>query len=190
MRKVAALLLVVVTLSRIFYSGTFSLGESKTHSWSRSGIATAASATFYEGFCVYPDSHFGKLVRDELRGGGYKVLLLSAPVECDGQFLAVWVDGVNVSYTPFMARGRIKVIAIYSSLGRPKHYLEYLNATNKSLTLMSFVSDTPGEVQAYVMVDVEDSSIGIMGFIGYHDYLRREAAKALVDSAEGIQNGQ
>jgi len=77
---------------------------------------------------------------------GHKVKLLDEPKECDGQFLAVWVEKVNITYTPIKSSGAVRALAIYSSIGRPKHYLEYKNAENKTLALRSFVGNVKGEV--------------------------------------------
>ncbi|NJE46483.1 hypothetical protein E3E35_03440 [Thermococcus sp. GR7] len=183
--KIVAVSLVLLSL--LFYFGNFTLAKSETHSGTQVGATRSANATFNEGFCVYSDSAFGKFVVKELKARGYRILPLSTPVECDGQFLAVWVEGVNISYTLVKARGSVKAVAVYSSLGRPKHYLEYLNATDKRKALITFVSDIPGEVQAYTIVTITDDSKGILGLRGYEDYLLRQTAKALVDAVENLR---
>ncbi|WP_297092261.1 hypothetical protein [Thermococcus sp.] len=190
MRKVYAVVLVLVVLSFTFYFGNFFMARPETHTSARTGSMKSVNATFNDGFCVYPDSPLGKMVAEELRGRGYKVLLLSAPVECDGQFLAVWVKWFNVSYSPVLARGHVRVIAVYSSAGDPTHYLRYRNATDGTAALMDFEDTQIPQFQAYVLVDVSDESRGIIGLRGYQDYLMREAAKAVVGNIKHVTDGE
>ncbi len=178
--KIVAIFLVFILLA--FYFGNFGLGKSKIHSSVQSGVASTKNVIFKESFCVYHDSKFGRIVAEELQNRGYKVSFLESPTECDGQFLAVWVDEITTTYSLFMARGSIKVGAVYSSLGRPDHYLKYLNATDKERELITFVSDVDGEMQAYLVAHVTDSSKGLMSVKWYQEHLMDEVAKALINS--------
>ena len=178
--KIVAIFLVFVLLA--FYFGNFGLGKSKIHSSVQSGVASTKNVIFKESFCVYHDSKFGRIVAEELQNRGYEVSFLDSPTECDGQFLAVWVDEITTTYSLFMARGSIKVGAVYSSLGRPDHYLKYLNATDKERELITFVSDVDGEMQAYLVAHVTDSSKGLMSVKWYQEHLMDEVAKNLINS--------
>jgi len=181
MKKSTIVVVSFLFVALIFFAGNFAFVKSYSTSNVMTGIAKAGNIpTFKDGFCVYPDSHFGKLVAEELRNMGHKVKLLDEPKECDGQFLAVWVEKVNITYTPIKSSGVVRALAIYSSIGRPKHYLEYKNAENKTLALRSFVSDVRGEVQAYTIITLKDSSKGIMSFRGYQDYLLKLTAREIV----------
>ncbi|WP_461865596.1 hypothetical protein [Thermococcus sp.] len=184
MKKVYLVGIAVMILALTFYFGDFTLARSETHASAQIGGLRNANATFNEGFCVYPDSPFGNLVAAELRARGHKVLTLSAPVECDGQFLAVWVEWFNVSYSPVLSKGHVQVIAIYSSVGDPSHYLKYKNATDKRRALIEFERSKQPQFQAYIITDVSDESEGFIAFRGYQDYLLRQAAKAVADQAE------
>ena len=182
MRHAYALALVFILLAAVFYWGNFILAFSETTSSGQSGSALSANATVNSGFCVYPDSPLGRTVAEELRDRGYRVLLLSAPVECDGQFIAVWAEGLNVSYTPFYAEGSIRVGAIYSSAGDPTHYLRYRNATDGRTALIDFERTSVPQIRAYLIITVSDSSKGFIGFRGYSNHLMRSAASSVVDS--------
>ncbi len=190
MRRAYALALVLVLLSVLFYWGNFAFASSKTTSSGQSGLAVSANATVNSGFCVYPDSPFEKMVAEELRNRGYRVLLLGAPVECDGQFLAVWVEWLNVSYTPFYARGSVRVSAIYSSAGDPSHYLRYRNATDKRRALIDFERTSVPQIRAYLIITVSDSSKGLIGFRGYSNHLLRIAAKSIASSVLKLPSGE
>ncbi|USS40624.1 hypothetical protein NF865_10125 [Thermococcus aggregans] len=183
--KTLAIFLVFVLLA--FYFGNFGFGKSEIRSSVQLGAASTKNATFKEGFCVYPDSKFGRIVAEELQNRGYKVSVIESPAECNSQFLAVWVEGINTTYFPFMAKGSIKVKAVYSSLGKPDHYLKYLNATDKERELITFVSNVNGEMQAYLVAYVTDSSKGLMGFRWYQEHLMEEAAKNLINSIENAR---
>ncbi|HIP89012.1 MAG TPA: hypothetical protein EYH24_03460 [Thermococcus paralvinellae] len=53
----------------IFFAGNFAFVKSYSHVMT--GIAKAGNIpTFKDGFCVYPDSYFGKLVAEELKKYG------------------------------------------------------------------------------------------------------------------------
>ncbi|NJE30981.1 hypothetical protein E3E38_07985 [Thermococcus sp. 18S1] len=185
MRKAAVLLLVVLVFSIVFYFGTFTLGRSEARSEVHSEVASPINATFNRGFCVYPDSPFGKIVAGELRDRGHKVLLLAAPVECDGQFLAVWVNYTDVEYSPVLSKGSIRVVAVYSSAGDPADYLHYRNSTGEYVPGSSWITSEP-QVRAYLVVDVSDESKGLMGYSGYMQHLLKEAARAVVERVEGL----
>lgn len=189
MRRAYALALVVL-LVLVFYLGNFTFASSETTSSGQSGSALSANATVNPGFCVYPDAPFGKMVAEELRNRGYKVLLLGAPVECDGQFVAVWVEWLNVSYTPFYARGSIRVGAIYSSAGDPTHYLRYRNATDKRTALIDFEKTSVPQIRGYLLITVSDSSKGLIGFRGYGNHLMKSAARSVVDSVLKLPSGE
>ncbi|ASJ06951.1 hypothetical protein [Thermococcus pacificus] len=191
MRRAYALaLVVVVALSIAFYWGDFTFASSKTTSSVKFGSDVSTNATVNSGFCVYPDSPFGKMVAEELRNRGYKVLLLGAPVECDGQFLAVWVEWINASYTPLYAEGSIRVGAIYSSAGDPSHYLGYRNATDKEAALVNFEKTSTPQIRGYLRITVSDSSKGIIGFRGYAKHLMRSAAKSIASSVLRFPSGE
>ncbi|AEK72439.1 hypothetical protein GQS_02690 [Thermococcus sp. 4557] len=185
MRKAAVLLLVVLVFSLVFYFGTFTLGRSESRSEVHSEVASSANATFNRGFCVYPDSPFGKIVAGELMNRGHKVLLLAAPVECDGQFLAVWVNYTDVEYSPVLSKGSIRVVAVYSSAGDPADYPHYRNSTGEDVPGSSGITSEP-QVRAYLVVDVSDESKGLMGYSGYMQHLLKEAARAVVERVEGL----
>jgi hypothetical protein len=187
MRKVHLAGIVVIILVLAFYFGDFALVKSESHMNGQVGALKNANATFYTGFCVYPDSPFGKLVAGELMSKGYRVLLLPAPVECDGQFLAVWVEWSNVSYSPVFARGEVRVVAIYSSAGDPSHYLRYRNATDKKRALIEFLNTTEPQVQAYILADISDESVGIISVRGYHNYLLKQAAEVIADGVQDLE---
>jgi len=187
--RIVAISLVFVLLA--FYFGNFGFGKSEIRASTQVGVASTKNATFKEGFCVYPDSKFGRIVAEELQNRGYKVSVIGSPVECNSQFLAVWVEEINITYSPFVAKGTIKVKAVYSSLSKPDHYLKYLNATDKERELISFVSNVDGEMQAYLVAYVTDSSKGLMSFGWYLEHLMEEAAKTLVNSLAGaIENAK
>ncbi len=183
MKKVAVFLLVLALAALVFYFGSFTLAKSETHMSAQTGGVRNANATFNNGFCIYPDSPFGKMVAAELKARGHKVLTLSALVKCDGQFLAVWIEWFNISYSPIIARGQVRVIAVYSSTGDPAHYLSYRNATNKERALIAFNRTGIPQFQAYILADVSDESWGLIGLRGYRDYLMRQAAKAIAARA-------
>ncbi|ASJ09021.1 hypothetical protein A3L11_07180 [Thermococcus siculi] len=185
-RNVYILLLAVLILSVVFYWGNFAFAVSKAASTAQVGTARESNATVNPGFCIYPDSKLGELVADELRNRGHRVLLLSAPVQCDGQFAALWVEWINVTYTPVFARGEIKVIAIYSSAGDPTHYLRYRNATDRRTALIDFEKTEVPQIRSYVILTVSDTSKGIMSLRGYADHLMEQSAKALADSLEKL----
>lgn len=187
MKKVYLVGIVVMILTLTFYFGDFALARSETHASAQIGGLRNANATFNEGFCVYPDSPFGNLVAAELRARGHKVLRLSAPMECDGQFLAVWVEWFNVSYSPVLSKGHVRVIAVYSSVGDPSHYLKYRNATDKRRALIEFERTKKPQFQAYIIADVSDESEGFIALKGYRGYLLRQAAKAVADQAESFK---
>ncbi|WP_258084570.1 hypothetical protein [Thermococcus thermotolerans] len=190
MKKAYLVGTVVIILTLTFYFGDFALARSETHATSQIGSLKNVNATFNEGFCVYPDSPFGKMVAAELEERGHKVLTLSAPVECDGQFLAVWIEWFNVSYSPVLARGQVRIVAIYSSAGDPAHYLSYRNATDKESALMTFDRTDRPQFQAYILLDISDDSRGIIALRGYQNHLLREAVKATVDRVESISHGE
>ncbi|ASJ12266.1 hypothetical protein [Thermococcus thioreducens] len=190
MRKTYGVVLTLAVLSLVFYFGSFTLANSETHVSVQTGSMRNVNATFNEGFCVYPDSPFGKMVATELKGRGHKVMTLSSPVECDGQFLAVWVEWFNVSYSPILAEGQVRVVAIYSSAGDPAHYLSYRNATDKEKALMAFSRTERPQFQAYILLDISDESRGIIGLRGYQNHLLREAVKATVDRIESLSHGE
>ncbi|NJE10101.1 hypothetical protein [Thermococcus sp. MAR1] len=189
MKRASTLLLSLSILALVFYLGNFQLATSRVDSVAMTGISQSANTLFNEGFCVYPDSPFGNLVASELRARGHRVLTLSAPVECDGQFLAVWVEWFNVSYSPILARGQVRVVAIYSSAGDPSHYLKYRNATDKEKALMTFEGTDRPQFQAYIILHLSDDSRGIIGLRGYQNHLLREAVKATVDRIESLSHG-
>lgn len=186
MRKAAVLPLVVLVFSLVFYFGTFTLGRSEARSEVHSEVASPINATFNRGFCVYPDSPFGKIVAGELRNRGHKVLLLAAPVECDGQFLAVWVNYTDVEYSPVLSKGSIRVVAVYSSAGDPADYLHYRNAAGGRNASGSSGITSESQIRAYLVVDVSDESKGLMGYSGYMQHLLKEAARAVVERVEGL----
>ncbi|AHF80266.1 hypothetical protein [Thermococcus paralvinellae] len=187
MKKSTLVVVSFLFVALIFFAGNFVFVKSHSTSNAATGIAKAGNiSTFKDGFCVYPDSYFRKLVAEELRNEGHKVKLLEEPKECDGQFLAVWIEEINLTYTPIKSSGAVRVIAIYSSIGRPKHYLEYINSENKTAALKSFVGDVNGEVQAYTIITVRDSSWGIMSLRGYQDYLLKLAAREIVKAIDKI----
>ncbi|NJE06204.1 hypothetical protein E3E36_08630 [Thermococcus sp. M36] len=190
MKKVGAFLLVFALTVLAVYFGNFTLAKSETIANAQIGALRNANTIFNDGFCVYPDSSFGKMVAAELEERGHKVLTLSAPVECDGQFLAVWIEWFNVSYSPILARGQVRVVAIYSSAGGPTHYLSYRNATDKERALITFDRTDRPQFQAYILLDISDDSRGIIGLGGYRDYLTGKAVKAIVDHIENLSNGE
>ncbi|KUH33652.1 hypothetical protein APY94_05515 [Thermococcus celericrescens] len=187
MRRAYIAIVVLVVLVLALYFGDFALAKSETYSTAQVGGSKDANATFSEGFCVYPDSPFGNLVADELRAGGHKVLILSAPVECDGQFLAVWVEGLNISYSPVLSKGRVRAVAVYSSAGDPTHYINYRNAMDKRTALTSFEKTGRAQFQAYIIAEVSDESEGFIAFKGYQDYLLRRAAEVIAHQAERFE---
>ena len=184
MRRMYLISMVLIIMLISFYFGSFTLIISETNSSAQTATSRDANATFNEGFCVYPDSPFGNLVASELKARGHKVLTLSAPVECDGQFLAVWVEWVNVSYFPVFSKGQLKAVAIYSSAGDPSHYLRYRNSTDKRKALITFNETDGPQVQGYIIVRISDESKGIMSLRGYQDYLMRKAAEMVARQAE------
>ncbi|HII67618.1 hypothetical protein [Thermococcus sp.] len=187
--KIVAIFLVFILLA--FYFGSFGFGKSEIHSSVQSGVAPTENVIFKESFCVYPDSKLGRIVAEELKNRGYKVSFLESPTECGGQFLAVWVEEINTTYSPFVAKGAIKVKAVYSSLGKPDHYLKYLNATDKERELITFVSNVDGEMQGYLVAYVTDSSKGLMSFRWYQEHLMEEVAKNLINSlVSAIENAK
>ncbi|NJE60950.1 hypothetical protein [Thermococcus sp. 21S7] len=189
MKKLHLVGMVMVVLVLIFYFGDFTLARSETHASVQTVGVRNTNATFNEGFCVYPDSPFGGLVASELRARGHRVLTLSAPVECDGQFLAVWVEWVNVSYLPVLSKGHVLAVAIYSSAGDPTPYLKYMNATDKKKALLKLEGTKKPQFQTHIIAEVSDESEGFIALRGYHDYLLRQAAKAIADQVEGIRRG-
>ncbi|ACS89611.1 hypothetical protein [Thermococcus sibiricus] len=187
--KIVAIFLVFILLA--FYFGSFGFGKSEIHSSTQVGAASTKNATFKEGFCVYPDSKFGRVVAEELQNRGYEISVIGSPAECNSQFLAVWVEEINTTYSPFVAKGAIKVKAVYSSLGKPDHYLKYLNATDKERELITFISNVDGEMQGYLVAYVTDSSKGLMSFRWYQEHLMEEVAKNLINSlVSAIENAK
>ncbi|MCD6372747.1 MAG: hypothetical protein J7L37_04275 [Thermococcus sp.] len=176
----------VIILSLVFCFGSFTLASSKTHTSIQRAVAKSADAAFNEGFCVYPNSPLGKMVAEELRARGHRVLTLSSPIECDGQFLAVSIEWVNISYFPLTAKGHIRAITIYSSAGDPTHYLQYRDAKEKEKALKSFERTQRPQLQAYLLVDVFDESKGLICLRGYQDHLIRETAKAIAGAVERL----
>jgi len=187
MRKAYVAVLVIVVLLLAFCSGDFILASSETHVSTQTAVAKSANAIFNEGFCVYPDSYFGKIVAAELKARGHKVITLSSPVECDGQFLAVWVEELNVTYSPVLSKGNVRVVAIYSSAGDPTHYLRYSNATDKDTALRTFYTTEGAQLQAYIIAEVSDESRGFISFKGYRNYLLRRAAEVIAHQAERFE---
>jgi len=57
-----------------------------------------------------------------------------------------------------------------------------LNATYKERELITFVSDVDGEMQAYLVAHVTDSSKGLMSVKWYQEHLMDEVAKNLINS--------
>ncbi|AFL94398.1 hypothetical protein CL1_0186 [Thermococcus cleftensis] len=188
MRKLHLAAAVLLVLLLAFYFGPFVFGSSKTDS-KVVVMPDQVNVSAGSGFCVYPDSTLGNLVASELRSRGYRVLLLSAPVECDGQFLAVWVEWINITYFPVSSRGHIRVGAFYSSSGDPGDYLSHLNSTGGMGVLSAFNESETPEGQAYLLVDVSDESRGLIGFAGYNRHLLEISSEALVDHVERILEG-
>lgn len=182
--------IVVLVLSVAFYWGNFALVLSETAHDVQLGTAVEHDAKVNSGFCIYPNSKLGKLVAEELKSRGEKVLLFSSPIQCDGQFLAVWVEWLNTTYTPLFSKGEIRIGAIYSSAGDPSHYLIYRNTTDKREALISFEKSRRPQIRGYVILTVSDTSKGIMSFRGYSEHMMNEAAKALADSLEKLQQGE
>ncbi|CAD5244026.1 hypothetical protein [Thermococcus camini] len=187
MRKLHLAAAVFLVLLLAFYFGPFVFGSSKTDS--RAVVMPGqVNVSAGSGFCVYPDSTLGNLVASELRSRGYRVLLLSAPVECDGQFLAVWVERINVTYFPVFARGHVRVGAFYSGSGDPGHLDDSDSSRTKTLGF-SGENCTSG-YGVCVLVDVSDESRGIIGFIGYNRHLLRASSEAVVDRVERLLRGE
>jgi hypothetical protein len=188
-KRLYVLLIAVLVLSVAFAWGNFAFAVSKATPIAQTGTARESNATVNPGFCIYPESKLGELVAEELKNRGERVLLLSAPVKCDGQFVAVWAEWLNVTYTPVFSKGQIRVIAIYSSAGDPTHYLIYKNATDKRKALITFEKSSTPQVRSYVILTVSDTSKGVMSLPGYSGHLMKEAAKVLANSLEKLQQG-
>jgi hypothetical protein len=185
-KRLYLLLLAVLILSIAFTLGNFSFAVSNATSSKEMGTAWQSNSTIKSGFCIYPDSQLGKLVGAALKNRGYRVLILRKPIQCDGQFVALWVDWLNVTYTPVFSKGQIRVVAVYSSAGDPTHYLLYKNATDKRRALIEFEKSETPQVRSYIILTISDTSEGIMSFRKYSEHLIKEAAKALTNSLEEL----
>ena len=183
-RSYIAALIGIIIVAFIF--GNFAFIKSKTESGASVGAGrSCGNVTVKDGFCIYPNSNFGRLVAEELKARGENVVMLESPTKCNGQFLAVWVEEVNITYTPFFSKGSAKVHFIYSSIGDPSHYLRYKNATDKEKEFIKFIVNK-SEVEASGEIIVNDNSKGLMSFMGYQRYLLKQAAATIVNRVQKI----
>lgn len=183
-RSYIAALIGIIIVAFIF--GNFAFIKSKTESGASVGAGrSCGNVTVKDGFCIYPNSNFGRLVAEELKARGENVVMLESPTKCNGQFLAVWVEEVNITYTPFFSKGSAKVRFIYSNTGNPSHYLRYENATEKEREFITYIVNN-SEVDASGEIVLTDQSKGLMSLKGYQKYLLKQAATGILREVQKI----
>ncbi|MDK2782975.1 MAG: hypothetical protein PWQ32_564 [Thermococcaceae archaeon] len=186
MKRSHIALILVLAVVTAFIFGDFVFISSRSDINASTGVGrVCGNVTINEGFCIYPNSDFGRIMADELQARGEEVVILESPTKCEGQFLAVWVEEMNVMYSPFFSRGSIKAHFIYSNVGDPAHYLRYENATDKEKEFIKFIVNK-SEVGASGEIILIDRSKGVMSLKGHKRYLLKRAAIAIVSELQKI----